>query len=57
MSLNENMNFTKGGGAQWFARLIRNVEVLGSNPIKDNPEQANLPLFLSTVWFQERIRA
>ena len=52
-----------GGGsgvAQWVARLTRNVEVVGSSPIKDTRcffEQETLPLLLSTGWFQERIRA
>ena len=37
-----------------------NVEVVGSSPIKGPRcflEQETLPLFLSTGWFQERIRA
>ena len=48
------------GVAQWVARLTRNVEVVGSSPIKGPrcfPEQENLRLLLSTGWFQERIRA
>ena len=47
-----------GGVAQWVARLTRNVEVVGSRPIKDPRcffEQETLPLLLSTGWFQERI--
>ena len=51
---------TRGGVVQWVARLTRNVEVVGSNPIKGIRcflEQNTLPLFLSTGWFQERIRA
>ena len=50
----------QGGGAQWVARLNRNVEVVGSSPIKGPHcflEQETLPLLLSTGWFQERIRA
>ena len=46
--------------AQWVARLTRNVEVMGSSPIKGPRcflEQETLPLLLSTGWFQERIRA
>ena len=46
--------------AQWVARLARNVEVMGWNPIKDPHcflEQETLPLLLSTGWFQERIQA
>ena len=45
---------------QWVARLTRNVEVVGSSPIKGPRcflEQETLPLLLSTGWFQERIRA
>ena len=46
--------------AQWVARLIRNVEVVGANPIK-GPRcflvQETIPVLLSTGWFQERIRA
>ena len=48
------------GVAQWVARLTRNVEVVGSSPIKGPRcflEQETLPLLLSTGWFQERIRA
>ena len=48
-----------GGVAQWIARLIRNLEVVGSSPIKATCcyiEQETLPLLLSTGWFQERIR-
>ena len=54
------MGSNRGGVAQWVARLTRNVEVLGSSPIKDPRcffEQETLPLLLSTGWFQERIRA
>ena len=46
--------------AQWVARLTRNVEVMGSSPIKGPHcflEQESLPLLFSTGWFQERIRA
>ena len=42
------------------ARLTHNVEVMGLSPIKGPRcflEQETLPLLLSTVWFQERIRA
>ena len=51
---------SRGGVAQWVARLIRNVEVVGSSHIKGPRcfiEQETLPLLLSTGWFQERIRA
>ena len=50
----------RGGVAQWVACLTRNVEVMGSSPIKGPRcflEQETLPLVLSTGWFQERIRA
>ena len=50
----------RGGVAQWVARLTRNVEVVGSSPIKGPRcflEQETLPLLLSTGWFQEQIRA
>ena len=49
----------RGSVAQWVAPLTRNVEVVGSSPIKDPRflEQETLPLLLSTGWFQERIRA
>ena len=43
-----------------IARLTRNVEVVGSSPIKGPRcflEQETLPLLLSTGWFQERIQA
>ena len=49
-----------GGVAQWVARLTRNVEVVGSSPIKGPRcfrEQETVPLLLSTGWVQERIRA
>ena len=39
------------------ARLARNVDVMGSSPIKGPRcflEQQTLPLLLSTGWFQER---
>ena len=45
--------------AQSVARLTRNVEVVGSSPIKAPRhffEQETLALLLSTGWFQERIR-
>ena len=45
--------------AQWVARLTRNVEVVGSSPIKGPRcflEQETLPILLSTGWFQERSR-
>ena len=41
----------------WAARLTRNVEVVGSSPIKGprcSLAQETLPLLLSTGWFQER---
>ena len=45
---------------QWVARLTRNVEVVGSSPIK-GPRcllvQETLPVLITTGWFQERIRA
>ena len=50
----------RGGVAQRVARLTRNVEVVGSSPIKGPRcflEQETLPILLSTSWFQERIRA
>ena len=50
----------RGGVAHWVARLARNVEVVGSSPIKCPRcflQQEILPLLLSTGWFQERIRA
>jgi len=46
--------------AQLVARLTRNVEAVGSSPIKGSRcflEQESLPLLLSTGWFQTRIRA
>ena len=48
----------RGGVAQWVARLTRNVEVVGSSPIKGPVVSLSkkLPLLLSTGWFQERIR-
>ena len=36
--------------AQWDVRLTRNVEVVGSSPIK-GLEQETLPLLISTGWF------
>ena len=45
---------------QWVASLTRNVEVMGSSPIKEPRcfrEQETLPLLLSTGWFQEQVRA
>ena len=51
---------TGGGVEQWVARLTRNVEVVGSNPIKGPRcflEQETSPLLLRTGWFQEWIRA
>ena len=50
----------RGSVAQWVARLTRNVEVVGSSPIKGPRcflDQETLPLLLSTGWFQERIQA
>ena len=49
-----------GGVAQWVAPLTRNVDVVGSSPINGPRcflEQKTLPVWLSTVWFHERIRA
>ena len=44
-----------GGVAQWvYARLTRNVEVVGSRPLKGLRcfiEQYTLPLVRSTGWF------
>ena len=43
---------------QWVARLTRNAEAVGSNPINGSRcflEQDTLPLLLSTGWFQERV--
>ena len=51
---------SRDGVAHWVARLTRNVEVVGSSPIKGTHcffEQETLPLLLSTGWLQERIRA
>ena len=48
------------GVAQWVTRLTRNVEGVGSSPIKGPRcfiELETLPLLLSTRCFQERIRA
>ena len=45
---------------QMIARLTRNVEVVGSSPIKGSRcflEQETFHVLLSTSWFQERIRA
>ena len=45
--------------AQWVARLIPNVEIVGLSPIKGPRcflDQETLLLFLSTGWFQEWIR-
>ena len=42
---------SRGGVAQWVARLTRNVEVVGSSPIKGTRcylEHATLPLLLTT---------
>jgi len=46
--------------ATWVVRLTRNVEVVGSSPIKGPRcflEQETLTLLLSTGSFQERFRA
>ena len=54
------ISVTRGGVAQWVARLTRNVKVVGSSAIKCPRrflEQETLPLLLSTGWFLERIRA
>jgi len=48
-----------GDVVQWVARLTRNVEAMGSCPIKGPRcflEEETLPLLLSTGWFQEQIR-
>ena len=50
----------RDGVAQWVARLTRNVEVVGSSPIKGPRcflEQETLPLLHSTGWFQEQSQA
>jgi len=47
---------TRGGVAQWVARLTHIVEVMVSSPLCFL-EQETLPLLLSTGWSQERIRA
>ena len=49
-----------GDVAQCVARLARNVEVVGSSPIKGPRcflEQETLTLLFRTGWFQELIRA
>ena len=54
------MSDTRGSVAQWVAQLTRNMEVVGSSPIKGPRcflEQESLPLILSTGWFQERIQS
>ena len=54
------VHYYRGCVAQCVARLTRNVEVVGSSPIKGPRcvlEQETLPSLLSTGWFQERIRA
>jgi len=46
--------------AQWVASLTRNVEVVGSSPIKGHCcflEQETLPLLLSTGLFHEQTQA
>ena len=51
---------TRGGVAQWVARLTRNVKVVGWSPSKGPGcflGQETLPMLLSTGWFQERIRS
>ena len=52
---------SRRGVAHWVARLTRNVEVVGSSPIKapvvSLSKKENLPLLLITGWFQEQIRA
>ena len=45
--------------AQWTTRLTRNVDIVGSSPIKGPRcflEQETLSLLFSTGWFQERIQ-
>jgi len=49
--LSQLLYIYRGGGAQWVERLTRNVEVVGSSPIKGSCcflEQETLPLLLST---------
>ena len=54
-------DLVRGGVGQWVARWTRNVEVVGSSPIKGPRcflvQESSLPLLLSTGWFQVRIRA
>ena len=54
----QKLQFKRRCGA--VSRLTRNVEVVGSSPIKGPRcflEQETSPLLLSTGWFLERIRA
>ena len=47
----DNLVKIRGGVAQWVAHLIRNVEVVGSSPIKGPRcflEQETLPLLKTT---------
>ena len=58
--IQQQLAMDMGDVAQWFARLTRNEEVVGSSPIKDHRcflEQETLPSLLSTGWFQELILA
>ena len=58
-----NKGVTRGGVAQWVARLIHDRRipvVVSSSPIKGPRyflKQVTLFSLLSTGWFQERIRA
>ena len=58
--LNPDVLLLSDGVAHWVARLTRNVEVVGSSPIKGPRcflEQETLPLLLNICWFQKQIRA
>jgi len=54
------MPYLRGSVVQWVASLTRNVDIVGSSPIKGPRcflEQETLRLLLSTGWFQEWIQA
>ena len=53
LTINQHRHIYNGGVAQWAARLTRNVEVVGSSPIKG----PRCCLELSTGWFHELNRA
>ena len=56
-----DLQMSRRGVAHWVARLTRNVEVVGSSPIKapvvSLSKKETLPLLLIIGWFQEQIRA